>query len=333
MMSLRPWMERRLCAGYITIIVLNMENRWWIGRDLNLGPLGCQPSTTGGLRHVSKREVNYGRGVCVEITEELINEFEGWLRKDNLRFRESTIKQYMYYMPRLVGLRLCGKEDTAKVFEVVELNKSSYEAFSKFLTFLEKTRELDELVVRLREAMPKKPKVRADTYIPTDEEILKVRGRIRELGPPHTLIYDVLVNSGFRGSEARYLIENIKKFKAVDLDSFVRVHVDLQRGSKNEFVMYLPKEVYNELLKWDGKLPHQDTVEDIFREAGLNIKYFRKWWRLTLKQLGIDSEDIEAYQGRITTIGGKHYTDFIPILDKNYSKIQQKIKQYLINTN
>jgi len=188
------------------------------------------------------------------------------------------------------------------------------------------------LVIRLRKAMTKKPKVRADTYIPSDSLILKVRDRIRELGPPYTLIYDVLVSSGCRGSEARYLVENVRRLKAVNLGSFVRVHVDLQRGSKNEFVMYLIKEVYNKLLKWEGKLPHQDTVEDAFKEAGLNIKYFRKWWRQTLKQLGIDSEEIEAYQGRITTIGGKHYTDFIPILDKNYQKIQQKIKQYLTNT-
>jgi len=210
------------------------------------------------------------------------------------------------------------------------LNKRSYEVFRRFITYLDKQHELDELVVKLKKAMPKKPKVRADTYIPTDEEILKVRDRIRELGPPYTLIYDVLVSSGCRGSEARYLIENVRRLKAVDLGSFVRVHVDLQRGSKNEFVMYLPKEVYNELLKWDGKLPHQDTIEDTFREAGLNIKYFRKWWRQTLKQLGIDSEDIEAYQGRITTIGGKHYTDFIPILDKNYQRVLPYLKKFTI---
>ncbi|MEM4866948.1 MAG: hypothetical protein QXZ60_04725, partial [Sulfolobales archaeon] len=64
------------------------------------------------------------------------------------------------------------------------LNKSSYEAFSRFLTFLEKTRELDELVARLRKGMPRKPTAKADTYVPPDELVLKVRDRIRELGPP-----------------------------------------------------------------------------------------------------------------------------------------------------
>jgi len=149
---------------------------------LNPGPLGCQPSTTDGLRYAFKRKVNYCGGVCVEIIEDLITEFESCLRLGNPRIRVSTIKQYMYYIPELKVLKLHGKEDIAKVFEVIELNKSSYKAFQGSSHSLEKTGEFDELVMRLRKTMPKKPKVRADTYIPDDGEILKVRDRIRKLG-------------------------------------------------------------------------------------------------------------------------------------------------------
>jgi len=81
---------------------------------LNPGPLGCQPSTTGGLRYVSKREVNYNTPVCVEITEDLINEFSEWLRKDNPLVRESTIRQYMYYIPELKGLRLAVRKTSLR---------------------------------------------------------------------------------------------------------------------------------------------------------------------------------------------------------------------------
>lgn len=80
--------------------------------------------------------------------------------------RESTLRQYMYYVPRLAGLRLCRKDDVSRVFKRIELNKSSYEAFSRFLKFLEKTRELDELVVRLRKGMPKKPVAKTDNVYP-----------------------------------------------------------------------------------------------------------------------------------------------------------------------
>ena len=233
---------------------------------------------------------------------------------------------------RLVGVKLCGKEDVSRALEAMGgLNKSSYEAFRRFLTFLEKTRELDELVSKLKKALPKKPRAREDTYVPPDSKVLSLSRKIKRLGPPYTLIYNVLVSTGCRLVEALYLIENIKKLKAVKLGyGAVRVHVDLQRGSKNEFVMYLPVEVYNQILKWKGKLPHEDTVEDAFRGLGLAVKYFRKWFRQKLKELGIDSEDIEAFQGRVSSIGGRRYTDWIPILDRDYSKILPKIREYLV---
>ena len=145
----------------------------------------------------------------------------------------------MYYIPRLVGLRLCGKEDVGKAFKTMGgVSKSSYEVFSRFLTLLEKTKELDELVVKLRKAMSRKPKSKQDTYVSPDSLILEIRDKVKELGPPYTLFYNVLVSTGCRGTEARYLIENVKKLEAVhlqsDLGDYVRVHVDLQRGPTEE---------------------------------------------------------------------------------------------------
>ncbi len=269
---------------------------------------------------------------CFEITDRVVSEFFRWLRRENPKIRDSTVKQYSYYVPRLVGVVLCDKKDVHLAFKAMGgVNKSSYEAFSRFLTFLEKTRDLDELVAKLRKAMPPKPKTREDTYVPPDNLVLKIRDKLQKLGPPYTLTYNVLISTGCRGTEATYLIRNIWKLKAVDLGDYVRVHVDLQRGSKNEFVMYLPKEVYTQLLSFKGKLPHQDTIEDVFRKLGLNIKYFRKWWRQKLKQVKIDSEDIEAFQGRVSSIGGRRYTDWIPILDKDYRRILPEIMPFLIS--
>jgi len=59
----------------------------------------------------------------------------------------------------------------------------------------------------------------------------------------------------------------------------------------------------------------------------------RKWFRQTLKKLGVDPEVIEFIQGRISAlgVGAKHYTDFIPLTDETYrEKILQKVRQYLI---
>ncbi len=270
---------------------------------------------------------------CLEVTKELVGEFVRWVREVNPRIT-GQLKQYERYVPRLVGLKLCGKEDVSKAFEAMGgLNKSSYEAFRRFLTFLEKTKELDELVAKLKKALPKKPKAREDTYVPPDSLILKVRDTIKQLGSPYTLFYNVLVSTGCRGTEARYLIQNIKRLRAVRLGyGAVRVHVDLQRGSKNEFVMYLPEEVYDQLLKWEGKLPHEDTIERKFKESGLAIKYFRKWFRQQCKRLGIDVEVIEFLQGRVSAlgIGAKHYTDLVELADRAYPKILNHVRKYLL---
>lgn len=78
-----------------------------------------------------------------------------------------------------------------------------------------------------------------------------------------------------------------------------------------------------------GPAPHQDTLEDKLRKCGLATKYYRKWWRQKAKELGIDSETIEAFQGRPRTVGGRHYTDWLPILDREYQKIMQYLDQIL----
>lgn len=55
----------------------------------------------------------------------------------------------------------------------------------------------------------------------------------------------------------------------------VRIHLppELQRGNKNEYIVYMPLELYEALLKLDtNKLPHQDKIEDKFRECELAIK-------------------------------------------------------------
>ncbi len=301
---------------------------------MNPGPPGCKPGAKYGSAAKTGRKVIHQAGSCVEITEDLVQEFFDWLRRVNPRIGKS-LRDYSYYIPKLAGVRLCGKEDVQAAFDAMGgVNKSSYTAFSRFLTFLEKTRELDELVARLRRAMPRKPRTGEDTWVPPDSLLLEARARIERLGPPYTLVYNVMVSTGCRATEALHLIRSIRGLRAVDLGGYVRVHVDLQRGSKNEFVMYLPRPVYDQLLSYTGPLPTIDTVKKRFIAAGIPVKYYRKWWRQKLKRLGkklgIDSEDIEAFQGRVSSIGGRHYTDWLPILDEDYAKVLPHLKKFLI---
>ena len=274
--------------------------------------------------------VNYMMENCLRITQSLISKFARWLREEQ-RVKEYTVKTYVTVLRIITGYSICCKADITKVFRALGVNDKTYKAISRLLTFIEKKIDgYEDLAAKLRKALPKKPRSKEDTYVPPDSLILQIRDKVRELGPPYTLMYNVLVSTGCRGVEAKYIMANIRRLKVVDLGGYVRVHVDLQRGSKNEFVAYLPKEVYLQLLSFKGKVPHEDTFEKKFRKLGLSIKYFRKWWRQLCKRIGIDSEDIEAFQGRVSSIGGRRYTDWIPILDEDYRRILPTIKTFLI---
>ncbi len=286
-------------------------------------------------RHRKYSSVNYAPQKCFEITDEAIHDFFKWLKKDYPGMKPKSIKQYEYYIPKLKGLTLCSKRDVDKVFKILKLSKPSYETFSRFLTYIEKRYDgYETLVLKLRKAMPKKPKAREDTYVPPDSKVCELGKCLEKQGEIYKSIYNILVSTGCRGTEARYILEHIHELKAVKLDyGAVRIHLppELQRGSKNEYIVYIPLELYEALLKLDtNKLPHQDTIEDKFRECGLPLKYLRKWFRQKLKLLKIDSETIEAFQGRVKTIGGKHYTDWIPLLDEAYKIVLPEIKKSLI---
>jgi len=273
-------------------------------------------------------------GKCQEIDESVLNEFEGWLRREGTGVR--TVREYLSHLRKAVGLKLCGKESVGEYFRVAGTSKRAYESFSRFLTFLEKTKELDELVVKLRKGMPRKPRSGADTYIPSDEEILKLKDYVAGLESLYAAIYNILVCTGCRLSEAVALVRNFSEEKLVKVDEgLFRYHMDSLRGSKNVLVMYLPAEVVKQVVSLkETHIPNYYNIAKVFEKA-LQPKYVRKWFRQTLKKLGVDTEVIEFIQGRLSAlgVGAKHYTDFIPLTDETYkTKIQQKVRQYLINT-
>jgi intergrase/recombinase len=141
------------------------------------------------------------------------------------------------------------------------------------------------------------------------------------------------VGTGCRLSEAVHLLKSFDAERLVKVSEEVyRYHIDLQRKSKNVLVLYLPREVIESIMKLDRYVPCADNVAKAFESCGLAAKYIRKWFRQTLKRLGVDPEVIEFLQGRVSAlgIGAKHYTDFIPLADEAYTKtIYPHIKNYL----
>ncbi len=270
---------------------------------------------------------------CLIVSRVLLEGFQRWLREEQ-RTSEGTVRKYMYYLPRIEGMALCGKQDVSLAFERMKLTKVSYEAFSRLLTYVEKKLEgYEDLVAKLRKAMPKKPKSKEDTYVPPDGQVRELLRCLEAKGRAYHLVALILAYTGLRGTEARFILENARSLQAVELPyGAVRVHMpseEQERGTKRAYVAYMPRWLWERVLAYWGRVPHEDTIEKKFRECGLPLKYMRKWWRQTAKKLRVDSETIEAFQGRPRTIGGRNYTDWLPILDEEYQKVMQAISMKL----
>jgi len=270
---------------------------------------------------------------CLALSDSLLQEFVDWLRGEE-GTGEKTVRNYTSCLRRALNIQLCGKSDVGRYFELAGMSKKCYEAFRRLLTFVEKKREgFEALVQQLKKAMPRKPRSQADTYVPSDEEILKLRSYVEKLGEPYTTIYRVLVATGCRLSEAAHLLKSFNSERLVKVaENVCRYHIDLQRKSKNVLVMYLPREVVESIQKLDKHIPHVDNIAKVFEKSGLSAKYIRKWFRQTLKKLKVDPEVIEFLQGRISAlgIGAKHYTDLVALADEAYPKIiYPHIKNYL----
>jgi intergrase/recombinase len=268
------------------------------------------------------------------LSDSLLEEFVNWLRSEE-GTSDRTVRDYVNYLRKALNLKLCSKEDISEFFKLAGMNKRSYEAFRRFLSFIEKKRSGFELLVQqLKKALPKKPRSNADTYIPPDSRILELRDRVKKFGEPYYTIYSILVSSGCRLSEACALLRSFNGERLVKVSEEVyRYHIDMQRKSKNVLVLYLPKEVVESIQKLDKYVPQSlKHIAEVFEKSGLAAKYLRKWFRQTLKKLKVDSEVIEFLQGRISAlgIGAKHYTDFIPLADEAYTKtVYPHIKAFL----
>jgi intergrase/recombinase len=271
--------------------------------------------------------------VCVLLSQSLLEEFASWLRSEE-GTSDRTVRDYVNYLKKALNLKLCSKEDVSIFFGRAGMNKRSYEAFRRLLSFIERKKTgFEVLVQQLKKALPKKPKSQADTYVPPDSKILELRDRLKNAEPYYT-IYRILASSGCRLSEACALLRSFDAKRLVKVSEDVyRYHIDLQRKSKNVLVLYLPKEVVESIQKLDKYVPQSlKHIAEVFEKNGLAAKYLRKWFRQTLKRLKVDSEVIEFLQGRVSAlgIGAKHYTDFIPLADEAYTKtIYPHIKNYL----
>ena len=155
-----------------------------------------------------------------------------------------------------------------------------------------------------------------DNHVPTDQEIQQT---ISQLSPNNQLMYLVYLMSGVRKVEGSYLLANIHKLKAQQMDGFVKVTMNYLRHNKNSYFCYLPLEIYNRLSAPHKPLSINSLEQEIKRKKLIPIKYCRKWFYTKCIELGIPESIADYYQGRsANSVGSNHYLSRQMLADKNY---------------
>ena len=132
-----------------------IENHWCGGWDLNprrptpSGPKP-EPAKSSNLlgvewfypsQRASEDAVISGktdaRQNCLELSQSLLEEFASWLRNEE-GTSDRTVKDYVSYLRKALGLRLCSKEDVSSFFDRAGMTKRSYESLRRFLSYVER---------------------------------------------------------------------------------------------------------------------------------------------------------------------------------------------------
>jgi len=163
-----------------------------------------------------------------------------------------------------------------------------------------------------------------DNFIPSDEIILNVDNNIKN--DRVKIIYKILCYSGLRITEAVKFIREFDKTKLIINESFVRYPLNYNRGKKNSYYVYLPKEFGLSLHKM---YIHEDTVTHYISKAGLNPKYLRKWFYNFLIFNNVPESVADYIEGRSPlSVGSMHYLGKTKQADYWYDKVVINLNKY-----
>jgi len=162
--------------------------------------------------------------------------------------------------------------------------------------------------------------------VPTDTEIQK---NLSKLTTNNRL---VLLVSGIRKVEVKYLLDNLDKLRIQKFGSFVKITLNYQRKTKNAYFCYLPLDIYKKLSANYKLLSISALSSYIKRHNLIPVKYYRKWFYTKCIELGVPESIADYYQGRSAIgVGSNHYLSRQMLADKNYSKIVRYLNQLIYN--
>ncbi|WP_248547238.1 integrase [Metallosphaera sedula] len=167
----------------------------------------------------------------------------------------------------------------------------------------------------------KVPKTSADLYVPTVEEVKQTLQKVE--GSKLYLLYLLLLESGIREVEALKVLSEYDETK----DHFEQVYyyeIGYVRGSKTSiYAFHFSKLEKLHITK--NEIDYHLKGKDVVRP-----KYIRKFVATSMISLGIPSEVVDFYQGRVPrSVLSTNYLNLFVLAKKYYPLYAEWLKQTL----
>ncbi len=234
---------------------------------------------------------------------------------------EVTARSYCNYIKRLEG-----REISYDLYLEIANNKWAVKAIRIYLTYLYRTGRISrEELSYWKEIFKVKNKNEVINYVLGENTLIDAIKRLRRNSVYRTIL-EVLCFSGARLSEVIKMMRefDIRKLVCFSDFGFCRYGLFWSRGRKRCDWIYFPISYIDRIQRLKGRIGTYQTIRDnIYDECGVRSKYYRKLFYQVCKDLGINNEICDFYQGRISKIrlGDARYDRLMSRADKEYSKI------------
>ncbi len=221
------------------------------------------------------------------------NDYKKWLISRGLSY--GYIKDLMNTLTSFI------REDISVIPD--DINDMQSIALRSYLNYLlSKSLISNEYVMALKKKLPIKQS-KADNYIPSNEEIVKAYKQISVKS--YQTLFKLLAFSGARITELEKMVKEYDPSKLIVNEKFAKYQLYYNRGHKNSFYIYMPKELIPGLHKF---YIHVDTITHQISKSGLNPKYLRKWFYNFLIYNNVPEGVADFIEGRAPgSVGSMHY--------------------------
>jgi intergrase/recombinase len=191
-------------------------------------------------------------------------------------------------------------------------------AIRAFLNYQEMKGVEPTLLTALRKAIPQ-DSVGVDLKIPVESEILTTLGKFKALPLKYQALYNLLLDSGLRLTEAARLINQFENPSAVQ--GFYRCTLGYFRGSKLAYAAYFTPFTLALIQSNHEQVDDRAASHYFYKFNYVAPKYLRKFAFDNMIMLDVPESVADFIQGRVPRkIGAKHYMALIRQADSFYER-------------